>query len=73
MESILQRIIKRIHLIFKKSLKKNINDKNMLATFKKLSYFLKCGILKLKKFKECFKIPLESQSFKSSLPHINGL
>jgi hypothetical protein len=28
-------------------IEKNIDDKNILATLKKRSYFLKCGILKL--------------------------
>jgi hypothetical protein len=28
-------------------IEKNIDDKNILATLKKCSYFLKCGILKL--------------------------
>ncbi len=34
---------------------KNINDKNILATLQKHSWFLKCGILKLQKFKRNFK------------------
>jgi hypothetical protein len=46
-------------------IEKNINDKNILATLKKHSYFLKCGILKLQKLKECFKIVLEFQNFKN--------
>jgi hypothetical protein len=37
-------------------IEKNIDDKNILATLKKHSYFFKCGILKPKKFKDCFKI-----------------
>ncbi len=40
-------------------MEKNINDMNILVTLKKHSYFFKCGILKLKKFKECFKIALK--------------
>ncbi len=28
-------------------IEKNVDDKSILATFKKHSYFLKCGILKL--------------------------
>ncbi len=31
----------------KKFNEKNIDDKNILVTFKKHSYFFKCGILKL--------------------------
>jgi hypothetical protein len=31
----------------KKLIEKNIDDKNILATLKKHSYFLKCEILKL--------------------------
>ncbi len=40
----------------KNFIEKNIDDKNILVTLKKYSYFFKCGILRLKKFKECFKI-----------------
>jgi hypothetical protein len=57
----------------KNSLKKIVDDKNILTTLKKHSYFFKCGILKLKKFNECFKITSKFQSFKSLLLHINGL
>jgi hypothetical protein len=35
MESTLQRTIKRTHIIFKKFIEKNIDDKNILATLKK--------------------------------------
>jgi len=38
MELILQRTIKKIHIIKKNSLK-NIDDKNTLATFQEHSYF----------------------------------
>jgi hypothetical protein len=54
-------------------IEKNVDDKRILTTLKKHSYFFKCGFLKLKKFKECFKIASKFQNFKSSLPHINGL
>ncbi len=47
MESILQRIIKKTHIIFKNYIEITIDDKNILATFKKHSYFLKSWILKL--------------------------
>jgi hypothetical protein len=54
-------------------IEKFIDDKNILVTLKKHSYFLKCEILRLQEFKECFKIASKFQSFKSPLPHINGL
>jgi len=41
----------------------NIDDKNILGTLKNHSYFLKCGILKLKKFKNCFRISKLQESF----------
>jgi hypothetical protein len=46
MESILQ-TIKRTDIVKEFSMKKIIDDKNVLATFKKHSNFKKCGILKL--------------------------
>jgi hypothetical protein len=48
-------------------IEKNIDDKNILATFKKHSYFFKCEILKVFIFKECFRIVSNFQSFKSPL------
>jgi len=39
MKSILQRTIKRTHIIFKKIIEKNIDDKNILATLKKIHIF----------------------------------
>jgi len=59
MESILQKdsYNKRIFI------EKYMDDKNILATFKKHSYFLKCGILKLKNSKNVSKL---FQNFKAS-------
>jgi len=47
MELVLQRTIKRVHIIKEFSFENNIDDKNILVTFRKHLYFLKCGILKL--------------------------
>jgi hypothetical protein len=48
-------------------IEKNIDDKNILTTFKKHSYFLKCGIIKTlkiqKMFQNCFKISKLQESF----------
>jgi hypothetical protein len=40
-------------------------------TSKKHSYLKICGIIKLKKFKELFKIDSKLKKFKSPLAHIN--
>jgi hypothetical protein len=55
-ESVLQRIIKRIHIIKHIWWKKNLKDKNLLTTLKKHSYLKIYGIVKLEKFKELSKI-----------------
>jgi len=48
-------------------IEKKKDDKNILGTLKKHSYFQKCGILKLKKiqkmFQNCFRISKLQQSF----------
>jgi hypothetical protein len=72
-KSILQRIIKRIHIIIKNRWELFLKHKHILLTFKKHSYPKICGIVKLYKFKELYKIDLEFKNFKSPLPHINGV
>jgi hypothetical protein len=59
MQLILQRTIKKICIIKQIFIEKNIDDKTILATLKKHSCFKKCGILKLEKFKDYFKIALK--------------
>jgi hypothetical protein len=65
--------IKKTPIIIIKFIKKHIDDKNILATFKKHSYFYKCGIIKILKIQKSFKIASKFQNFKIPLPHINGL
>jgi hypothetical protein len=54
-ELILQRNIKKIHIIYNNSLKK-IENKNILTTLKKPPKFLKCGIKKTLEIQMIFKI-----------------
>jgi len=66
MESILQRLSKGSYnqRIF---IEKNMDDKNILATFKKHSYLKKCGFIKTfkiqKMFQNCFRISKLQESF----------
>jgi hypothetical protein len=58
----------RIKLMVKKW-----DDNNILDTLKKHSWFQKCGVLKLWKFKICTLENSEFQVFKNALPHIYGV
>jgi hypothetical protein len=62
-KSILQKIIKRTHIIIKIWWEKNKENKDLLTTFKNHSYPKICEILKLQKFKELSKILKLQKSF----------
>jgi hypothetical protein len=69
-ESILQKTIKRIHIIKHIWWGKKKEDKNLLATLKKHSYLKICEILK---FENSKKIQIWSRivNFEITSPHIN--
>jgi hypothetical protein len=54
-------------------IEKNIENKNILPTFKTQSKLETCGISKHWKLKKCFKNTLKFQTIKSPCPHIDGL
>jgi hypothetical protein len=73
MELILQRILKRTHIIKKKSLKKIKMIRTYQSHWKNTHIFKNVEFENLKHSKNVLKIVLKFQSLTNLLPHINGL